>query len=285
VMFEWTSLDHVPLSDSYETMRRASPIEFPYDYFHINSINLDADESLLVSARNTWTVYEVDPHTLQVVWRLGGKHSSFHLGPGTKTAWQHDPREIGEDEFSIFDNGASPAVRGDSRGIVVRVDPEHLTATLVTQLRHSPQLLASSQGNLQLLPNGDWFLGWGERPYFSELTPTGAIVLDAHFPAGTESYRAFRFPWTGTPAHRPSFVLARGGRTLYASWNGSTLTATWSVLEGASTRALSTVAQAPRSGFETAVAIPAPARGSYVSVQALDASGNVLATGPVERVR
>jgi Arylsulfotransferase (ASST) len=286
VMFEWTSLDHVGLDESYEHADRSS-VAKPFDYFHINSIDVDPDGTLLVSARNTWTAYELDASTGQIAWRLGGKRSSFRMGRGTATAWQHDPREIASDEISIFDNGASPAVRGQSRGIVVRIDPAHLTATLVSQLTHSPDLLASSQGNMQLLANGDWFLGWGEKPYFSEVSPTGAVTFAAHFPVGDESYRDFRFPWTGTPAHRPAFALSRpsaGSRTLYASWNGSTLAAAWKVLAGPSPTALTAIGEARRSGFETAISVPAPSAGAYITVQALDASGNVLATGPVERV-
>jgi hypothetical protein len=286
VRFEWTSLDHVGLSESYEQTRKSS-VANPFDYFHINSINLDSDGSLLISARNTWTIYELDPRSGQIRWRLGGKRSSFRMGRGTPTAWQHDPREVAEDEISIFDNGASPAVRGQSRGIVVRIDSAHQTATLVSQLTHAPGVLASSQGNLQLLANGDWFLGWGQEPYFSEVGPTGATLFDAHFPAGDQSYRDFRFQWVGTPAHRPAFVLSRtsnGSRTLYASWNGSTVLATWRVLTGSSERALSAVAEARRAGFETAIPIPAPTAGSYITVQALDGAGNVLAAGPIERV-
>jgi hypothetical protein len=178
-------------------------------------------------------------------------------------------------------------VRGQSRGIVVRIDSAHQTATLIAQLTHVPGVLAASQGNLQLLANGDWFLGWGQEPYFSEVSSTGATLFDAHFPSGDQSYRDYRFPWTGTPAHRPAFALSRttaGLRTAYASWNGSTLVARWNVLVGPSESALSAVAEAPRAGFETAIPISAPAAGSYITVQALDASGNVLATGPVERV-
>ena len=286
VMFEWTSLDHVALDESYEHASSSSASS-PFDYFHINSINLDSDGSLLISARNTWTVYELNPPTGKVLWRLGGKRSSFRMGAGATTAWQHDPREVAEDEISIFDNGASPAVRGQSRGIVVRLDSEHLTATLVSQLTHTPGLLAASQGNMQLLANGDWFVGWGQEPYFSELSSTGATLFDAHFPLGDQSYRDLRFAWTGTPAHRPSFVLERAEgalRTVYASWNGSTLTASWRVLAGPSPSELTTIAEAPRSGFETAISVPASASGYYVTVQALSASGAVLATGAVERL-
>jgi hypothetical protein len=286
VMFEWTSLDHVGLDESYERVSRSS-VSSPFDYFHINSISLDPDGSVLISARNTWTVYELDTRTGHVLWRLGGKRSSFRMGAGTATAWQHDPREIAEDEISIFDNGAAPAVRGQSRGIVVHLDREHLTATLVSQITHTPRLLAASQGNAQLLANGDWFMGWGQEPYFSELSSKGATLFDAHFPLGVQSYRDLRFAWAGTPSHRPSFALTRaegGSRTVYASWNGSTLVAAWRVLSGPYPNELATIAEAPRMGFETAIPAPAPAAGSYITVQALSNSGAPLATAAVERL-
>ena len=56
--------------------KRSNPA-FPYDFFHINSIDVDRDGSLLISARNTWTVYDLNPATGQIRWQLGGKHSSF----------------------------------------------------------------------------------------------------------------------------------------------------------------------------------------------------------------
>jgi hypothetical protein len=283
VMYEWTSLDHVGLSESYEAAS-ASSTSSPFDFFHVNSINLDRDGSFLISARNTWAVYDVDGQSGQIAWRLGGRHSSFTAGPGTRTAWQHDPRELPDGSISLFDNGASPAVHGASRGIVVRLDPQQDTATLVGQVTRSPPLLADSQGNLQALGNGDWFVGWGQLPDFSEFGPRGQLLFDAHFPAHTQSYRSFRFAWTGTPAHPPSFVvqppLAGGAETVYASWNGATLVSSWRVLAGTTPARLQPVAQAPRGGFESAIPLPAGTVGPDVAVQALDAAGLVLGTSP-----
>ena len=54
----------------------------PYDYFHINSIDVEPNGNFLVSARNTHTVYEIDRKTKKVLWRLGGKKSDFKLGTG-----------------------------------------------------------------------------------------------------------------------------------------------------------------------------------------------------------
>ena len=144
--------------------------------------------------------------------------------------------------------------------------------------------MTQSQGDIQAQPNGDWFVGWGEVPDFSEFSPTGQLLFDAHFPPGDQSYRDLRFAWTGTPYTHPALAVvvahgpaaARSAGTVYASWNGATEVASWRVFVGGSPQSLQPVAQAALSGFETAIPLPAGAAGKFVTVQALDASGRVL---------
>ena len=62
----------------------------PYDYFHINAVNLDTDGNLLISGRAVSTIYKVDRHTGNIIWRLGGKESTFTLGPGVQFNGQHN---------------------------------------------------------------------------------------------------------------------------------------------------------------------------------------------------
>jgi hypothetical protein len=277
VRMQWTSLGHVGLWESYE--HPASSRESPFDYFHINSINVDPGGSLLVSARNTWTVYDIDARSGRIVWRLGGRDSSFAEPSGARTAWQHDPRELPDGTISVFDNGSSPTVHGQSRGLVLRVAGGK--ASVVSQFTHTPGLIAESQGNMQQLANGDWFIGWGQVPAFSEFGPEGSLLFDAHLPAFDQSYRSFRFSWSGTPSHRPAFAYqppGGGPATVYASWNGATALAAWRVLAGPAAGSLAAVAQGPNTGFETVIALPAGTVGPDVAVQALDAAGNVLAT-------
>jgi hypothetical protein len=119
-------------------------------------------------------------------------------------------------------------------------------------------------------------VGWGAKPYLSEYSQDHHLLFEARFPRGDESYRAYRFDWTGRPATQPAVAgRLRGGQlTAYASWNGATEVASWRVLAGSSPDALTVAASAPRSGFETAVPVPGP--GPYVAVQALDGAGQVL---------
>ena len=148
---------------------------------------------------------------------------------------------------------------------------------MVKAFTHPGGLLANSQGDVQVLPNGDAFVGWGAEPYFTEFSPTGEVLFDAHFAARNSSYRSYRFPWVGRPAQRPAIASEAGpGGTVsaWASWNGDTEVATWRLLAGPNKDSLAVVGSAPRSGFETEVT--AATAGPMVEMEGLDASGKVL---------
>jgi hypothetical protein len=288
VMYEWHSLDHVPLQSSYNSAAPTSRAE-PFDDFHINSIDVEQDGDLLVSSRNTWAAYDLSAKTGQVRWTLGGKHSSFKEGPGAATAWQHDARQQPNGAITLFDNGAFPQVHPQSRAIELTLDTASMTATLTRSYEHKNPLVAGSQGNVQALAGGDWMVGWGQAGYLSEVSPTGEVLFNAHLPPDWESYRTFALPWSGRPANPPAIAAlasagAHGGATVYASWNGATVVASWQVLAGATSTSLKPAASAAKAGFETAIALPGALAGSYVAVQALSGAGAVLATSATVKI-
>ena len=279
VLFEWKSLDHVALEETHATATGS------LDYFHVNSIDIDGDGNLLVSARNTWAVYKISRETGQVLWRLGGKKSDFAMGKGTVFAWQHDARHhAGGELLTIFDDGAAPAVAPQSRALVIALDRVGRRATLVRKYTHKPgRLLAKFMGNAQLLDNGNVLVGWGSEPFITEFGPKGDIRLDAKLPPGGQNYRAFRFPWIGRPLDKPKLVRARfGDRRLYVSWNGATQVASWQLQAGASPATLQAAGTVPRTGFETAIDVPAGAR--YVAAVGLGAHGKPLGSSAALRI-
>ena len=79
--------------------------------------------------------------------------------------------------------------------MTVRLDYRDRTATLVASDNQPEGLPAASQGNAQTTRNGDLFVGWGALPYFSEFSPSGQLEFNAEFPAGVNTYRAYRLPW------------------------------------------------------------------------------------------
>jgi hypothetical protein len=140
-------------------------------------------------------------------------------------------------------------------------------------------LLSPTQGNVQVLPNGNVFVGWGSAPVISEFDHEGELLFSADFPTEGETYRAFRFPWKGFPEDAPAIAAESGSGdevTLYASWNGATEVATWQVLAGNRPGKLKGLVSAPRQGFETV--ITASTTEPYVGLQAKDSTGKVLGT-------
>jgi Arylsulfotransferase (ASST) len=283
VRFEWHSLDHVALADSYLPLRPGGGLRTPWDYFHINWIDSEQGGDLLVDSRNTWAAYEIEKSSGQVAWRLGGKHSSFTMGPGASPAWQHDAERQPDGTITLFDNGATPKEHPQSRGIALRVDVQQMTASLLASFVHPRPLVAASQGNQQALAGGDRFLGWGQLPYFSEFAPGGKLLFDAHLPTAYQSYTVLKFPWSGAPTQPPTIAVrsrAHGRLTVYGSWNGATAVARWRLLAGSSPRALAPIASASSSGFETTIALAHASR--YLAAQALSAGGEVLGTSATE---
>jgi len=288
VLFQWDSLDHVPLTASYTAplnlpKKKGKPVVpnsswDPYDYFHVNSVGLDRDGNLVISARNTWAVYKVNHSSGAVMWTLGGKASSFKLGPGASFAFQHDVRVrgAGDQLLTMFDDGAGPPyVHSQSRALELRLDLKQRMATIVAQRVHTPPLLSSYEGDDQELPDADEFVGWGQEPYFSQYNAAGQLVFDARFVDANISYRAYRFVWNGTPTTPPALAASAHGRkmTVWASWNGATGVHYWRVLGGPSPSALRPVATTAKRGFETILHARATA---YVQVVALGAKGRPL---------
>jgi len=210
------------------------------------------------------------------------------MGAGTRTAWQHDPRVLSSGAISIFDNGSSPTVHGQARGIVrqPRRAASHRDVA-ESGSPHTPAAIRTARGTFQALAQRRLARGLVPDALLLEFDASGALLFDAHFPAHTQSYRSFRAVWRGTPTHVPAFAFsaaAGGAGTVYASWNGATLVSGWRVLSGASPGALSAIAQVARTGFETAIALPPGAVRTYLTVEALDASGAVIGTAQTARV-
>jgi hypothetical protein len=282
LLFEWRSLEHVAVDESYQ--RPAAP----FDYIHVNSIDVLEDGNLLVSARSTWALYKLDRKTGEVIWRLGGKRSDFELGDGAEFSWQHDARTPAASIITLFDDGNAGFDDGSgdshtepqSRGVVLQVDEQRRTARLARSYLHPHPLLADAMGSFQTLPDGHVLIGWGSEPVVSEFSADGRLLADWQVGSRQASYRAYRYPWVGTPTDPPALAARRtplnGQSLLFASWNGATAVSHWLVQAGPRQDALEPVGIAKRRGFETV--IPLGVDEGFFAVTALDARGRRLAS-------
>ncbi len=277
VMWEWHALGHIPPSSSRSPAPKAS---YPWDYVHVNSIDPGSAGDLLLSARNTWTLYDVDIHSGAVRWRLGAERSSFKLGGGTRFYWQHDAEFQPDGLISVFDNGSDPPKEKQSRGLLLAPNTASHAVSLVRQfVNPSRTLLAESQGNVLSLPGADWLLGYGGLPNFTEFDASGHVLLDGTLGKNVQDFRTYLSQWSAQPLSAPSLSAQGAGAgtvTVAASWNGATGVGSWRVLAGSSPSALAPVATAAKAGFQTT--ITAHTSGPYIAVQALDSSGTVIGT-------
>jgi Arylsulfotransferase (ASST) len=267
VLLEWHSLDHIEIGDSYWRLSGG------WDYVHLNSIAVDRDNNLLVSSRNTHTIYKLDRTSGAIIWRMGGKHSDFTFGNEADFAWQHDARRQPDGTITLFDNGEHL-----SRAVALDVDEVHHRVTLRRAYRHPANLHADSQGNVQVLPGGNVLVGWGAQPYISEFAPSGELLFDAMLAPNYVSYRAYRIPWTGAGAGAPTVVTARQGSHIdaFVSWNGDTRVTRWVALTGTSATTLSPIGSVPRTGFETGMRLSR--RVVSLAIRGVDASGVTVGT-------
>jgi hypothetical protein len=275
VMSEWHSLGTVGLKESHAPIPKgADPL---YDYVHPNSVTITPDGDLLVSGRELWAGLVINRTTGALERRIGGKRSDYRMVGTAQFAYQHDMQMPAPGVLRVFDNEAAPRVRSASRALFLKLDDKRMRATTQRAEVHEPNhLLAGTQGNVQALDDqGAIFVGWGSQGYFTQFDGKGDTVFDARIARGQDTYRAYRFPWVGTPAAAPAIAQTAGGRNVYASWNGATQVARWDVLAGTSPTTLAPAGSATPTGFETRIRT---AGGAFVAVRALDAAGNVLGT-------
>ncbi|KAL0062350.1 hypothetical protein AAF712_010761 [Marasmius tenuissimus] len=167
--------------------------------------------------------------------------------------------------MTLFDNAGMYGVYDEdtARGLVLGLDFENMKASLVQQYVPFSPAVSESQGSMQLQPNGNALVGWGQNPWLAEYTSSGELLWTAQFGVNNvQNYRALRYNWTGTPNTSPSVEMIRGRTSIlsfYASWNGATEITKWEILGATDADGSGTVSlyNRTKAGFETAITIGA----------------------------
>lgn len=295
VLFEWRASEHFPMSEVYSTPNKGTR-QAPWDFFHINQVDKDAEGNYLVSTRYGRCAAYVSGETGEILWQLGGLNNSFtDLSGGDATIFlgQHDVHwRDGHDAITLFDNRADWFNKIDTESVArrIKVDLNEMTAELVQSFRNPNHILSVSQGSVQPLPNGNVLVGYGNNGALTEYAATGEVLCDAYmqpskrFGSGdVQSYRNLKFNWTGIPLTTPSLLFQ--DETLYVSWLGSTKVRSWLLQDCSTADGLFESVQAiEKDGFETEYI---PKKGKrmrqYVRVVAVDGGGTQLSiSAPVD---
>ncbi|KAJ4264355.1 hypothetical protein NW762_005552 [Fusarium torreyae] len=306
VLFEWQSLDHVDPKYS------AFPLDFgeglpgtgrnetdAWNYFHINSVDKDDEGNYLLSARNIAALFKINGTSGEIIWQLGGFHggSSFEIPEQDRFAFQHHARFRGRSSsgnieiISFFDNGAHSApvkTYPYSRARIFELDHNKGTAKAIKTFDAPDGLSARTQGSVQILPNGNVFVNWGEAGAVTEFNTNGEVLFHSYLDSApqsflVQSYRGFRANWTGTPSEEPALIALQSekgtGVDVFVSWNGDTETETWRFYGRLPTQSQDRlIAEVKREGFEThAHFADLPTDQEIVfTAESVDSSNNVL---------
>lgn len=297
LIFEWRSLDHISPSFSYtlaastDTSGDGLSSDSPWDYFHINSVDKNSNGDYLISARHMAAVYKLSGQDGHVMWELNGanptfKNTNLHFSSQHHALWmlENSTHTI----LSLFDNASNAfnITHKESRGMIVAINHIERTATMVRswEAPESQGILAGSQGNLQLLPNHNVFIGWGDHAYYSEHLDTGEVVMYgklAYMGSNVMMYRCNKYTWTATPLTSPALWSYSRTSTnssdtvFYASWNGATEVRSWRFyVADTASGPFSMIGSKAKLAFETEFRIPFIKAWSFA--EAIDGHGNPL---------
>ena len=304
LLFEWRALDHIAPSFSYtcidctDTSGNGLTRDTPWDFFHINSIDKNLDGDYLISARHVAAVYKISGKDGSIIWQLNGANPTFR-NANLHFSSQHHALWVQENQthtvISLFDNASNTfnITNRESRGMLIGINHVKRTATKLREWLAPEEkgVLSGSQGNMQILPNRNVFIGWGDHAFYSEHLDSGEAVMYAklaYWGSDVMMYRCNKYPWTGRPLTAPAlWTYSRTGTNdsslmFYVSWNGATEVHSWNFYTAnAASGPWTMTGTQRRTGFETEYQVPFMREWAFA--EAVDRSGVPLKRASVIR--
>ncbi len=270
VVFQWRSWDYLPITDSYFDLTAQN-----VDLIHANALAVDEDGNILISMRHFSSIVKIDRETGNIIWILGGKENQFTFinehesNSPTYFSYQHDISVLPNGNITLFDNGNQHSPQY-SRGVEYKLDEKNMTATLVWEYRHSPDIYANAMGSTQRLPNGNTIIGWGAagrngNPVFTEVHPDNSIAFEMTLPDKGFSYRAYKYSWVSqlSAATVTAYEVLQGNTYTFNSSTDTTgITIKFSQLD-ADIYANATISKYNYSPLNPTFTTPAPIVASY----------------------
>jgi hypothetical protein len=272
VVFEWVASQHLPIEDTDQELNTTEPV----DFLHTNAIEVDDDGNWLLSHRHFSEITKINRQTGDVMWRMGGASNEFTFTNDIGFSRQHNIVRLDNGNITIFDNGNSHNPP-HSRALEYTIDEVAKTVTLVWKYPQDTSEFSPAMGNYQRLPLGNSLIGWGTTPKITEVLSNGTVALEMLL--GGLSYRAYRYPWTGTPTAAPRATVRYNtdptAVNLYTSWNGATDITSYNVYAGSTTATMSLIGSIPSSGFETEISLTnLPPDTCFFQTKPVHAQGN-----------
>jgi hypothetical protein len=218
LLFSWNSNDFIHPTEAYGFYGYNAN---NFDYCHGNTIEEDTDGHLLLSFRHLNAVYKIHRQTGAVLWKLGGKSSSFTFTNDLGFSGQHDIRRLPNGNIALFDNANTSPPPRISRAVEYALDTLTWTATKVWEYRYQPGFFSPAMGGHQTTETRQHLLSYGlifrPHPSFVLTNDAGALLATAFFRDSVMSYRVHFQDLPLENLQRPQITC---------SWQNGTLTLT-----------------------------------------------------------
>jgi VCBS repeat-containing protein len=192
-VWSWSTQGHIGLEETgrwWPTALKGSP----YDIVHMNAVEPDGENAILISLRHTDAVYKIDKATGNVVWKLGGTWTpkSLLVKGDPEGAYplggQHDVRLQPDGTISIHDNNTN--LPDPPRVVRYAVDEGAKTATLVEEFTDPLAPSSFCCGSARRSADGSWLLSWGGNSLVTEFNAAHERTFRLGFGGSAFSYRA-----------------------------------------------------------------------------------------------
>lgn len=178
VVFEWDSANDPSLyTDCDDPTNCKFTSSAVSDYLHLNSIDIDpSDGNFVFSFRHANAIVEVDRHTAQTVWTLGGKEDQFALQAEQVFSHQHHVRMHADGTMTVFDNGNN---LHQTRALLLTLDQANHKVTSFDVIYEKPSAQAATAFMGSVVPTGPsrYVIGWGGW-LTMDVLPAATEVLD-----------------------------------------------------------------------------------------------------------
>lgn len=223
VVFEWHIKDHYTF-DYVDTMYLSNPREV--DWAHCNSVEKTKDGNYILSIRNFNQVAKIDGKNGKVLWRLGGKNSSFHfINDPHEFKGQHDARVLTNGHITLYDNGLKSKPIHPEGGKEYQLDETKRTVKLVWSHIPDKSLWSVGYGNVQRLPNGNTLVNFGGRDQskliFDITAPDSKKIMELVSNDSLSNYRAYYYKDLPFKLKRPKVnCIQKNGKWILEAEDG-----------------------------------------------------------------
>lgn len=238
LVFEWHAKDHFSFDDVDSTFL-SDPNTV--DWTHFNSVSEDNDGNILLSVRHFDEVTKIERGTGRVLWRLGGKRSSFSFtNDPQKFRGQHSAHRTASGTILLLDNGSLNPLH-PVQAKEYSLDETVMTATLSWYHLENPAVFSNSTGNAQRLTNGNTLVNYGntssnQNIMFNVVDPAGNKTFEIVFEDTMSTYRAFNYDSLPWGLNRPQLTCVDSGGQFYLDAGSGYASYLWS--SGATTQTI-----------------------------------------------